>query len=132
MKFARVINGTVQETFVEPDGFELKDCFHPDVAAQFEPCGDEVEQGWLKDSNGFSEPPPQPEPDTTWSVDEVRDGLTLKERVKWDNDTAPEIVTAKQELRIKRNRADLSDILYLLIEAGIVSQDSVDGILNSK
>lgn len=61
MKYARVIDSIVQETFVPPSGFEIGDCFHPDLCAQFEQVGDEVQQGYVKHADGsFTAPvPPQ-------------------------------------------------------------------------
>lgn len=63
MKYARIIDSTVQEVFIPPAGFTLEECFHSSLIAQFEPCPDEVEGGWLKQEDGtFVAPPPIPTP----------------------------------------------------------------------
>lgn len=58
-KFARVVSGVVQEVFTPPNGFNINDCFTPEVVAQFRPCPDDVEPGWLYDSanDEYSRPP---------------------------------------------------------------------------
>jgi hypothetical protein len=53
----------------------------------------------------------------------------LGEKVKWDNDTSPEVVTAKQELASPRGVDDTTEILDMLIDAGIISQASADKVL---
>jgi hypothetical protein len=67
MKYARIVDSTVVEVFTPPNGFALADCFHPDLAVQYEPCPEHVEQRWTKNADGsFSEPLPLPgiaEPD---------------------------------------------------------------------
>ena len=65
----------------------------------------------------------------TWTVDQIRAGLTLAERVKWDNDDAPEIVTAKAEMTLPREVADVTEILSLLVASGVISQASMNKIL---
>lgn len=61
MKKVRLIDNVIQEIFVPFGGFSLQDCFAPDVVALFEDAPDEVEQGWIKHSDGsFTAPvPPQ-------------------------------------------------------------------------
>ena len=60
MKYARIVNSIVYEVFILPAGFELTDCFTPEVAAQFSSCDDEVEGGWLVHADGNITPPPRP------------------------------------------------------------------------
>lgn len=58
MKYARSINDVVLEVFIPPTGFEITDCFTPEVVLMFEVCADNVEAGWIRDSNSqFVEPP---------------------------------------------------------------------------
>lgn len=52
MKFARVINDVVVEVFSEPEGFAIDECFTPEIVAQFEPCGAEVQAGWVRNEEG--------------------------------------------------------------------------------
>jgi len=50
---------TVMEVFIPVNGCGIEECFHPDVAVQFEICPDDVEVGWSKQSDGtFTAPPP--------------------------------------------------------------------------
>jgi hypothetical protein len=52
MKNIRVVENIVQEIFVPHGGFELADCFTPEVVAMFETAPDNVEQGWIKHADG--------------------------------------------------------------------------------
>lgn len=63
MKYARVIDSIVVETFTPPSGFTIEECFTPQVVAMFEECPEEVEQNWIKQEDGsFGPPPPPPLP----------------------------------------------------------------------
>jgi hypothetical protein len=53
----------------------------------------------------------------------------LIERVKWDNDSAPEVITAKQEMATPQELAHTTEVLALLVGASVISQASVDKIL---
>lgn len=54
--FARIINGVAVDVCAAPHEF-----FHPDVAVQFEPVPDEVEQHWELVSGSW-QAPVQPDP----------------------------------------------------------------------
>lgn len=61
MKYARVVNSIVVETFVPPSGVDISECFHSDVRAQFEVVADEVDVdvGFIKHQDGtFTAPVP--------------------------------------------------------------------------
>ena len=107
--------------------------YHPDVAVFYNTeVPDEAANGdgWINGQLVKREPPPlPPPPPRTWTVDNIRAGLTLSERVKWDNDSAPEIVTAKQELVTPQELTHTTDVLALLVGAQVISQASVDKIL---
>jgi hypothetical protein len=63
MKYARILSAAVHEVFTPPPGFELTDCFTSQIAAQFKPCDDEVQSGWLLQEDGsLIAPPPLPVP----------------------------------------------------------------------
>ncbi len=64
MKYGRIINAVVIETFTPPAGFTIADCFHPDVG--FVEVPDDVEPSWLVNEDGTFSAPPQPpvEPET--------------------------------------------------------------------
>lgn len=58
MNYARFQDGVVAEIFTLPKGMTLADCFHRDVAAQFEPCGADARPGWVRKGKGFAAPAP--------------------------------------------------------------------------
>lgn len=126
MKHARIIKNIAQEVI----DFDPVGRFHPDVAALFEPVPDEVNQGAVLQSGVWTlYVAPEPvvvEPIRMISTDDVRKSLTLSERTKWDNDSAPEIVTAKIEFAQPRTIFDASEILDFLVSAGAISQASAD------
>lgn len=64
MKYARIVNGVVSETFVPPDGFSLRDCFEPGHASEFEEAPESVQAGWVYSKGEYSPPVPEPEPET--------------------------------------------------------------------
>ena len=62
MKYGRIIDSVVQETFICEDGTTIYDYFYVTVADMFEVIPDYVEAGWYKNPDGtFSPPPPPPE-----------------------------------------------------------------------
>lgn len=59
MKYAKIINDTVDDIFVPQAGFTIAESLHSDVAALFEQVPDEVQIGWKKHEDGsFSAPQP--------------------------------------------------------------------------
>lgn len=56
-KYGRVVNDVVQETFTPPEGLDIEQCFHPNVAAQFQSVPEEVEALWLRTGPGSWAPP---------------------------------------------------------------------------
>lgn len=61
MKYARVINGYVEETFTPMDGHTIEESFTPEVVNMFEQCPENVCAGWTKNQDGtFSEPVIEP------------------------------------------------------------------------
>lgn len=58
--FARVVDNVAVDVSADPEN-----CFHPDIAAQFEPVPDNVRFGWVRDNKGIwkaaATPEPQPE-----------------------------------------------------------------------
>jgi hypothetical protein len=106
--------------------------YHPDVAAHYTtqvPDNAVNGDGWV---NGalvkpvISEPTPEP---VQWTTEDVRNGLTLAERVKWDNDKSDEIKTAKVELAGPSFKAKVQEVLDMLVASGDVSQASATAIL---
>lgn len=56
--FARIINDVAVDVSTDP-----AHCFHPDIAAQFEPVPDEVQPGWIRKDGQWSAPAPTPQPE---------------------------------------------------------------------
>jgi hypothetical protein len=57
MKYAQVKSGVVSEVFTPLPGFTIEESFVPEIAAQFEPCPEEVQAGWTKTAGGEFLPP---------------------------------------------------------------------------
>ena len=69
MKYARIVDSIAVEVFTPPEGFTLAECFTAELVAQFAPCSEEVEAGWIEQENGSFNPPaptpPAPAPEPT-------------------------------------------------------------------
>jgi hypothetical protein len=86
--------------------------------------------GWVTGQLVKPEPaPPAPPAPRTWTAENIRAGLTLSERVKWDNDSAPEVVTAKQEMASAQELEHTTEVLQMLVDASVISQASMDKVL---
>lgn len=128
MKFAWIENDRIRD--IAPAN--PADCYHPDVAVFYNtevPDDAENGDGWVNGVLVKPEPFVPPTPARTWTAENIRAGLTLAERVKWDNDSAPEVVTAKQEMATPQELAHTTDVLGLLVAANVIAQASADNIL---
>ena len=109
------------------------DFYHPDVAVFYDtqvPDDAANGDGWVNGQLVKPEPaPPAPSAPRTWTADNIRAGLTLSERVKWDNNSAPEVVTAKQEMASAQELEQTTEVLQLLVDAAVISQASMDKVL---
>lgn len=65
----------------------------------------------------------------TWNATEVRNGLSLQEKIKWDNNKSETIITAKVEFETPRIEAETEDILQMLVDAGDISTSSMVKIM---
>ena len=106
---------------------------HPDVAKFYDTeVPDEAENGdfWIKNKlvkqpvQVQIEPIPAPR---QWSESDFRNGLTLAEKTKWDNNSAPEIVTVKAEL--PKEQAGAQELVDFLVESQVISQASATKIM---
>lgn len=81
------------------------------------------------------EPAPVPEPEPTpnlprtWVAADIRNGMTLRERVAWDNNSAPEVVTAKVEFSTPQELPQTMAVLNMLSSLCLISADSVARIV---
>ena len=127
MKHAWIENGKVRdvahgnpEEIYHPDVAKFYDTQVPDDAAN----GDEWVNNVLTkpDRIAFYEPPAK-----QWTADTFRAGMTLAEKTKWDNDSAPEIKTVKAEL--PQELVGATELLDFLVGAGVISQATATKIL---
>jgi hypothetical protein len=129
MKYAWIENGKVRDV-AHSDPSKI---YHPDVAVFYDtlvPDDAANGDGWVDGQLVKPEPPPPPPPPArTWSADNVRNGLTLAEKVKWDNNSAPEIVTVKAELAGSKEVAEITELLQFLVDTNVISQASMDKVL---
>lgn len=49
MRYALIENNQVKDIFVEPEGFSIEECFHPDIVSLYIPCPDNIIEGDLYD-----------------------------------------------------------------------------------
>jgi hypothetical protein len=129
MKYAWIENDKIRDVcHGDPAG-----CYHPDVAKFYDtqvPDDATNGDGWVDGQLVKPEPPPPAPPaQRIWTEAEFRAGMTLAEKVKWDNDAAPEIVTIKQELSSPQERVVTTALLELLVDAGVISQATMDKVL---
>jgi hypothetical protein len=129
MKYAWIEENKVRDIC---QGGDPSEHYHPDVASYYttEVPDDAVNgDGWV---NGALVKPVIPEPmpmPVSWKLEDIRKGLTLAERVKWDNDKSDEIKTAKMELVGINYRAKVQEVIDMLVASGDISQASADVIL---
>ena len=114
---------------------EPSDWYHPDVAVFYDTeVPDEAENGdsWV---DGVLTKRPVPElepiapPPRTWDAGSIRDKLTLTEKVIWDNDSKPEVITAKKEFEIPLEHDAAKAVLDFLVSTNVISQETEDAIL---
>ena len=124
---ARIENNTIVEIVKAVPGFALEQCFHPDIIAACIDIPEGASVGWQKnDQDEWVAPPPPPR---KWSADDVRNGLTLAEKVNWDNNSFKEIVTAKKELESPVDIVVIAEILEMLVSATAITRASMEKIL---
>jgi hypothetical protein len=127
MKYAWIENEIIRDIC---QGGNPEDCYAAEVAAFYiTQVPDEAinGDGWV---NGalikpvVAEPAPAPR---EWTSDNFRNGMTLAEKTKWDNDSAPEIKTVKAEL--PKELAGATELLDFLVSANVISQATATKIL---
>ncbi len=126
MKYAWIENGKIRDV-AHSNPTEI---YHPDVAALYttQVPDDAVNgDGWV---NGalvkpvVVEPTPAPR---QWTADNFRTGMTLAEKTKWDNNSAPEIITVKAEL--PKELAGATELLDFLVSTSVISTATKTKIL---
>ena len=65
----------------------------------------------------------------TWTENDIREGMTLAERVSWDNNTDNSITTAKIEMSQPQELTETTAVLDLLVGASVISAGTKTAIL---
>lgn len=129
MKYAWIENNRIRD--IAPGN--PAEFYHPDVAVFYNtevPDDAANGDGWIDGALVKPEPAPEPLPaPRTWSQADVRAGLSLSEKVKWDNDSAPEIVTVKAELSTPQELAATTELLQFLVDTAVIAQASMNKVL---
>jgi hypothetical protein len=130
MKYAWIEDGRIRD-MTPTDPFNWH---HPDVAKFYDTqVPDEAENGDFWDEPGVLRKPPVPvyvEPAPAprqWTADDFRSGMSLAEKTKWDNDSAPEVKTVKAEL--PKEEAGAQELVDFLVQSGVISQASATKIM---
>ena len=131
MKYAWIENEVIHDICPKEDP---SSCYTSEVAAYYTTQVPDTAQngdGWVNGQvipKPVPVPPPPPEPaPRKWTAENFRNGMTLAEKVKWDNDSAPEIKTVKAEL--PKELAGATELLDFLVATNIISQASATKIL---
>ena len=126
MKYAWIENDMIRDVAHD----EPSKIYHPDVAVFYNtqvPDDATNGDGWV---NGalvkpvVVEPTPAPR---QWTANNFRTGMTLAEKTKWDNDSAPEIITVKAEL--PKELAGATELLDFLVVSNVIAQATKTKIL---
>jgi len=119
MKYAWIENDKIRDVAHS----NPEEIYHPDVAALYttQVPDDAVNgDGWVSGALVKPEPAPEPEPaPRQWTATDFRTGMTLAEKTKWDNDSAPEIITVKAEL--PKELAGATELLDFLVSSSVIS-----------
>jgi hypothetical protein len=130
MKYMRIVNNMAVEAFAPPNGLNIADCFHPDIASQFMLVPGDVTYGWTRDEDGVwtaPSPPPAPIPTKPVTVDQFRAKLLFAEKVKWDN---PDDLAAAQKATVNTVKADfaVTGTLDFLLESTVEEIDALETV----
>ena len=127
MKYAWIENDKVRDV-AHSNPAEI---YHPDVAVFYNtqvPDNAVNGDGWVDGALVKPEPPPLPTPaPRQWTASNFRTCLTLAEKTKWDNDSAPEIITVKAEL--PQELAGATELLDFLVSTSVIASTTKDNIL---
>lgn len=133
MKTAWILEGIIRD--IAPDN-NPGNWYNADIACHYDTLvPDEAVNGQGWDGSNLlpipspATPSPTPPPVRKWSSADVRKGLTFAEKSKWDNNSTPEIVTAKIEFEQSLEHNEAKEVLDFLVEAGSISQASENKVL---
>ena len=124
MKYAWIENNKIRDV-AHSNPVEI---YHSDVAKLYDtqvPDDAVNGDGWV---NGvLIKPEPPPPPARQWTAVNFRTGMTLAEKTKWDNDSAPEIKTVKAEL--PKELVGATELLDFLVGSNVISAETKAKIL---
>ena len=126
MKYAWIENNMVRDVAHD----EPSKIYHPDVAVFYStqvPDDAVSGDGWVNGVLVKPTPFVSPAPAREWTADNFRAGMTLTEKTKWDNDSAPEIKTVKAEL--PKQLASATELLDFLVASNVITEASKTKIL---
>lgn len=127
MKYAWVENNVIRDVAWSDPSL----IYHPDVAKFYDtevPDDATNGDGWVNGALVKPVPlPPLPPAPRQWTTADFRSGMSLAEKTKWDNDSAPEIKTVKAEL--PKEQAGAQELVDFLVESGVISQASATKIM---
>ena len=130
MKYAWIENERIRDIC---EGGNPADCYTANVAAYYNTLvPDEAKDGDGYVNGQWIPAPPLPNPPPpvqTWTDAGVRNGLTLADKTRWDNDDTQEIVTAKIEFRTPQQLAYTTELLAYLVASQSISQESMNNVL---
>ena len=127
MKYAWIENNQIRDVaWTDPEKI-----YHPDIAKFYDtqvPDDAANGDGWVNGQLVKPEPPPPAPPaPRSWTADDFRKGMSLAEKTKWDNNSAPEIVTVKAEL--PKEQAGAQELVDFLVASNVISQASATKIM---
>jgi hypothetical protein len=130
MKYAWIENERVRDIC---EGGNPADCYTANVAVYY----DTLVPDEAKDGDGYVDGqwipapplPTPPAPPQTWNDTGVRNGLTLADKTRWDNNDTQEIVTAKIEFQTPQELPYTTELLAYLVASNSISQTSMDQVL---
>lgn len=130
MKYAWIENERIRDIC---QGGNPEDCYTAEVAANYNTLvPDEAKNGdGYVDGQWIPAPPPPPPPTAprTWTDKDFHAAMTLSEKVKWDNNQSPQIVTAKKEMLTPQEEPYTTEILDMLVGSGDISVATKNKIL---
>lgn len=133
MKYAWIENERIRDIC---EGGNPSDCYTADVAANYNTLvpdeakdGDGWVNGQLIPAPKPPSPPSPPPAPQKWNDIGVRNGLTLVDKTRWDNDDTQQIITAKIEFRTPQEIAYTTELLTYLVASQSISQESMDNVL---
>lgn len=127
MKYAWIEDGKVRDVAHS----DPNDIYHPDVAKFYDtqvPDDAANGDGWVNNKLVKPEPPPPvPPAPRSWTGSDFRNGMSLAEKTKWDNNSAPEVVTVKAEL--PKEQAGAQELVDFLVASNVISQATATKIM---